>query len=140
MNFIEVIIGLLFLIICSYYDIKKRLVYCNVCILFGIIGIFVEIVLINSEAKELLFGLIPGILIYIISIFTNESIGKGDAYIFMVIGIILGFVKSILILILALMLIILLSIPLLAIKHKNLKSSFPFSPFVLTSFIVCLLL
>lgn len=135
-DYVEMIIILLFLIICSYYDIKKKVIYTNVCVIFTLLAIIVELVIINKEVTVLICGIVPSIFIYIISIISNESIGKGDSLIFIVIGIIMGCLDSLLVFILSLIITVIYSIPLIFIKHKKLKTSLPFTPFVLSSFIM----
>ena len=135
-NYVEMMIIILFLFICSYYDIKERVIYSNICLLFGLVGILVEVIVFSKDITVLLSGIIPSIFIFLVSIISDESIGKGDALIFFVIGIILGGIHTLVILILALIITLIYSIPLIVFKIKKLKNSLPFSPFILISFIV----
>lgn len=135
-NYVEVIVIIIFLLICSYYDIRESVIYTNVCTVFALFAILFELVVVNEEMIVLFCGIMPSVFIFIISIISNESIGKGDALIFFVIGIMFGIVKSMLIFLIALVITVFYSMPLILFKQKKLKSSIPFSPFILTSFIV----
>lgn len=135
-NYIEVLVIILFLLVCSYYDIKERVVYTNICVAFFILAIIVELLLGDKGILVILYGILPAIFIFIVSIISNESIGKGDAFIFLIVGIMLGCIDTLIIFVMALLIIVMYSIPLIVFKHRSIKTSLPFSPFVLTSFIV----
>ena len=135
-NYIEVLVIIVFLLVCSYYDIKERVVYTNICVVFFILAIIVELLLGDKGILVILYGILPAIFIFIVSIISNESIGKGDAFIFLIVGIMFGCVDTLIIFVMALLIIVMYSIPLIVFKHNSIKTSLPFSPFVLTSFIV----
>lgn len=137
-NYVEMIVIILFLLVCSYYDIKEKIIYTNICVLFFLASIIVELVILNKGLTVLMCGIIPAVFVFVISIISNESIGKGDAFIFLVIGIILGVIETFVVFIMALVITVIYSIPLIVFKQKNLKISLPFSPFILTSFIIVL--
>lgn len=139
-SYFEMIVIILFLLVCSYYDIKDRVVYTNICGLFLLIAIILELMIVNKEITVVVCGIIPSIFIFIISIISNESIGKGDAFIFLIIGIMLGGIDTLIVFFMALVITVIYSIPLLIFRHKNKKISLPFSPFILTSFMIFLLL
>lgn len=139
MNLVETVLGVFFLIVCSITDLKNKTIYRSICIAFLLACMLVKILLYQEGLKLVLLGITPGIFLYFLSIFTDEAIGKGDAWIFVIIGIVVGFINSVVLLILSLGCVVIFSIPLL-IKHKNLKIKVPFSPFVLFSFVIFLVM
>lgn len=85
--------------------------------------------------QSLLGGLILGVLLYLISVITKEKIGKGDAYLIMVLGIYLGFSQVSLLLLYALTLCAILSGVLLIGKKVRREYRVAFVPFIFIGFI-----
>lgn len=138
-NIIEIIVCMCFLIICCLTDLKSRIIYRNICIIFGIVCILLKIFLNNEIIKTVLIGIVPGVILYFISIITRESIGKGDAWIFGVLGMYIGALYSTVLLMISLIIVSIFSMPLI-IKQKNLKAELPFSPFILLAFTILIII
>ncbi len=123
------------LIICSVTDMKIRLVSVIPCILYSMAGIVVGM-LQGEKPVYILIGTLPGLVLYIISTISRGEIGKGDAMVFITIGIWLGIVKSIEIFMVALFCTSFCMMPILWLKKKSMKTQVPFIPFVLLSFVI----
>lgn len=136
------LVEILFLAICSYTDIKNRIIYTWCCICFGIIGI-ICIMFNNGEIKDIGICILPGISMLIISFISRQQIGYGDAIMIIVCGLISGLGKVILLCFAAFVLVLLYSIFCLVTKRKTVKDKVAFAPFLfagnVVEIIICLL-
>lgn len=118
-----------------YSDLKER----KICILPAIaIGIITMIIRSISGTGDVLFGcagILPGLLVLLISRFTKESIGMGDGVILMCYGLCAGFIGSLGVWILALFFSSLFSIVCLIFRKLQRKSEIPFTPFMFLAFL-----
>ena len=80
-------------------------------------------------------GILPGLLVLLISRFTKESIGMGDGVILMCYGLCAGFIGSLGVWILALFFSSLFSIVCLIFRKLQRKSEIPFTPFMFLAFL-----
>lgn len=126
---------MIFLILSTLLDLRKKEVNISLCIIFALVGLIYEIFISKTDILSIILGIIPGIFLMLTSIVTNEEIGKGDAAILCTIGIYLGLKKSILVLIYALFMTVIIGGILLIIRKKNKKYKIPFVPFILFSYI-----
>lgn len=124
------IIAAVFLILCAAIDIKSREIPVWIIILFGIsaaayIGICGQIQLVSIA-----YSLIPGASLLALSLCTKESIGYGDGWIVLILGIFTGVETCLLIVTAALIFSALSAAVLLMLKKVNGKSRIPFLPFL----------
>ena len=122
----------IFLIICSYTDIKERSINVGMIILFAILGILCS----NAKIISIFIGIIPGILLFLVNRLTNGQIGIGDVLVLIVVGIILGFEKTVIILMLSTLMAGIYGIIKMLIFKVNRKETMAFAPFVLLAYIV----
>lgn len=85
-------------------------------------------------------GMIVGAVFYLISVFTKESVGKGDSIVIFTLGCIAGAEKLLLILLWAFILCTVVSLIGIALRKLSLKARVPFIPFVLAGEIVTLII
>lgn len=135
MGTVEILITLIFLIICAYKDLKNREVNIILCIIVGVVGILYGLFIKEVGIWKIICRILPGIFLYIISILTREEIGIGDALIIETIGIYNGIKNTIIIFVNALFITVVVGVIFLKIKKSNLKYRLPFVPFILLSFI-----
>ena len=135
MNYIEDISILIFLIICSISDIKSKKIYVKWWVVFSVAGVVESILLDTNWVIKILFGILPGLLLYIFSIVSKGEIGKGDSFVVMCIGVTIGIRKSLEIFILGLFFTVIISLPYLFYKRKNWRLRVPFIPFLLMAFL-----
>lgn len=93
----------------------------------------------GDELSEPLMGMIPGAILYLVSVLSHEKIGKGDALLFLCAGIYLGFWKTISLLWISVLLSGIFGAFLILVKKKSPEYEIPFVPFVLCGFLLCLL-
>lgn len=117
-------------------DIKIRKFYIEPIILggllFGIIGIVMEKISLLSA----LTGMIPGMILFFISKWTKGEIGEGDAVVIGVLGIFLGWYRSMVLFCLACFLGAGYGIWLMMIKKGGRKTTFPFVPFLFAALMI----
>ena len=105
-------------------------------IVFGILGIIVNILWPVKSFESIICGLLVGIVLYLFSILTNEKIGKGDCFIIMVSGLYLGFIDVLVLIWISSLLALIYG--LITIKRLKKDSSYemPFVPFLLSGFLL----
>ena len=120
----------------AFDDIKTNQVRMLEIIVFGILGVFVNIVWPVKSFGSIICGILVGIVLYIFSIFSNEKIGKGDCFIIMVSGLYLGFIDVLVLIWISSLLALIYGL----IKIKRLKKDsnyeIPFVPFLLSGFLL----
>lgn len=134
-----------FLIIIFVYDLKHYLVSDKVIYPAIIISLIFNIYLWINSSQFLVFisviaaALIAGgIFLAIILVSKGKWMGMGDVKIGILMGLILGLPQILIALFLAFLIGALVSIILLILKKKNLKSEIPFGPFLVLATIISL--
>lgn len=120
----------------AFDDIKTKQVRMLEIIVFGILGIIVNIVWPVKSFESIICGFLVGIVLYVFSILTNEKIGKGDCFIIMVSGLYLGFIDVLVLIWISSLLALIYG--LITIKRLKKDSSYeiPFVPFLLSGFLL----
>ncbi|HOO27975.1 MAG TPA: prepilin peptidase [Lachnospiraceae bacterium] len=151
--------------LCSYTDIKERVVkikelFCFlIAALLWLVFSFLSREFIRPESylpetvvrlfqlwEESFFdrpsllafitGILPGTGLYICSRLFRGGIGEGDAWLFMLTGLMLGVRVNVLMLMLGLLLSAVYAGYLLLVKKRGRKESFPFIPFLFLAYII----
>ena len=128
------LIVLIVLTYSAYTDLKKReimMVPIYMCFLIGIFGMIFR----DQVIDDSLLGLLPGMIMLLFALIFRGSIGEGDAYLFMAIGILTGPSCAIYTLILSSLFGAVYSIAGLILKRKNRKDTIPYAPFILSGFL-----
>lgn len=121
--------ALLFLAILSPEDIKEKQVSVKTVMIFGLLALVCRIVAgQDGMIKEMIFSLVPGMFLLILSMASKESIGLGDGMAAVVLGLWMGGYKTFLILCIAWMLAG--GFALICLLRKQ-KEPIPFIPFLL---------
>lgn len=124
-----IIILYTYLILCSITDIRTKKINLKICILFFVLGLFINIFFITPGIHILIYNLIPGICLLIISKLTHGAVGSGDALIFIIISFYMQSASTLIILFFSLLAASLFSIILIAKKYSR-KYTLPFAPFI----------
>lgn len=127
---IEWIICLVFMAICTAADIRKREVPIAVIVLFGGVAFFYTVSRGERKWLEILYSLMPGISLLLLSLCTRESIGYGDGLTAMVSGMLTGWKGCVTAIITGLLLSSIFALALLISKKAKGKSRIPFLPFL----------
>jgi leader peptidase (prepilin peptidase)/N-methyltransferase len=88
---------------------------------------------------NILSGLIPGLILLVICRISKEAVGKGDVYVVLLLGLMLGFEKTFTILFLSMTMTAVFGLGCLAVGNRKKKDSLPFIPFVLGAFAVLMI-
>ena len=132
------LIGLLSLL--ALEDIRSKRIPMLPVFLCGIVGVILHMIFQTHSIGEIVGGLLVGVVLYAISIFTNGKIGKGDGFLFMVTGVYLGFWNNLLLLWFSCVLAGVIGVFILVIKKKKRGYQLPFVPFVWISVLVLIAL
>lgn len=127
------------LFLCAWIDWKQRQVYLAVPGIISIWGLCLHILNQAQPVTELLAGAALGLLLLFAAWITNESIGIGDAVIFMMTGCYLGFWENLCLMVTAFSLAGVAALFLLVLKKKTRKERIPMVPYILVSYVVMLL-
>lgn len=125
--------------LCTIDDIRYRKIRASWVCLFGMVGVLLHIFFGKNSIYSMLGGAALGVIFYILSIVTKEKVGKGDALLIGVMGIFLGFAKTLEMIWLASILAGIVGCGLMIIKKKEKNYELPFVPFLLAGYL-CILL
>lgn len=127
---------ILFLVICTYTDLRERYVYRQVCIVNLVAVVLIKLLDSTADAKELAIGILIGVIVYVISVLTKEQVGKGDAWVIANIGGLLGAPFVVTVIAWALAIGSLFGMSKVAAQKSNLKSKIAFVPFMLLGTVI----
>lgn len=131
----QIISGII-LAIASLFDIKNKkvpVVYINGCLALALV---IAIVSKNADIINIVIGIIPGIVVFIISNVLEGVIGKADGLVIVMIGLLLGIKELCLILMLSFAIAAVVSVVLIGVFRKGRDTTLPFIPFLLAGQII----
>lgn len=129
---------IILLIPCCVTDMKDRRVPTIWLLINTVVGIIADVCW-KVEWGIILLGLVPGMFLFAVSFLTSGGIGRGDAYLYLSVGSILGFWGSLMVLFVSLVLASFYGGYLLKIKKKGRKYKIPFAPFTAGGYAILLL-
>ncbi len=130
------VLGLLGL--CSIEDMKYRRLTIIYILLFGIIGVILHLFAPVCSIYSILWGILLGLVLILISIVTRQSLGMGDGILLAVTGVYLGGSSNLELFLCGLFLSALCSLGLLVLKKKKKTDEIAFVPFLLLSYVFML--
>lgn len=128
------VILLILLFICAMEDLKRKEVTIMYILMFGIIGVILHLLCPNCSIYSMLWGLLLGISIMVVSLFSRGNIGMGDGILLTVTGVYLGGYKNLELFLTGLFLAGIWSLGLLVLKKKKRKEKIAFMPFLLIAY------
>lgn len=135
---IRIISGLLLLAGCAWQDIRHQKIWLPLIIVFAIEA--AALILCKPMAvSQYLAGVAVGLIMIGVSKVTKGGIGMGDGYLICVIGGLIGLGKVIWVVMLAFVLAAFASVFLMAVRHYGRKQTMAFVPFLLASYLICLI-
>ncbi len=149
------IVAILLLISCTYTDLKKRIVSRRVLVMFLIMaaglmtcayaaGDRYEAVgnslIYDLNLENIIFSVIPGIILFMVSLFTGEAIGRGDVYVVGLLGLMIGFDRIFAVLFLSMVSCGVFGIICMLAKGKEKKDTLPYIPFLLGSYLILIII
>ena len=125
--------------VCAWIDWKRQQVYLIVPGVVSVAGLILHLLSQAQPVMELMAGAGLGVLLLLVAWITRESIGAGDAVVFMMTGCYLGFWNNLCLMIGAFSFAGVAALFLLIMKKKTRKERIPMIPYVLVSYVVMLL-
>lgn len=127
---------ILMLFVMAVVDLKKREIPVWPVVLLGAV-LFGFRVYCGVEWPDLLCGLLPGAVIYLVAVMSHEKIGKGDALVVLALG--LGYPWSEVCgrLFMALVLAAVCSLGMIVFHKAGRKTELPFLPFLCAGCVIC---
>lgn len=145
------ILSLIMLTICSYTDLRRRQISVRVLAVFLILaaGLMTGVHFFGSRyagiknclsydlrLENIVFSLIPGLGLFVVSLLTREAIGRGDVCVVGILGLMTGFDTAFASLFISMVACALCGLVLLVIKGKSKKDTLPYIPFLLGAYLV----
>lgn len=132
------VILLILLLICAVEDFKRKEVTVTYILLFGVVGVVLHLFYPNCSVYSMLWGLLLGIGVMVVSFLSHGSIGMGDGILLAVTGVYLGGYENLELFLMGLFLAAIWSLVLLVRKKKKRKERIAFIPFLLAAYALML--
>ena len=123
-------IAIVCLSLLSIADIKEKAVPCIFLAVFGMIAFIYAVRSGEKEWIHILYSLIPGVFLLMVGMCTKESIGYGDGWVVMALGLLIGADACFVTVCTGLSVSAFFSLILLVLHKVNGKSRLPFLPFL----------
>lgn len=136
----KIAITLFLLLLNCWSDIKRREIYLFLTILYGLLGLVVQLVEANSLYTEILTSMIPGLFLLLTGKVSQGKVGYGDGILVLALGIWIGFFRCLMALTAGLILAAIWSAFSLIFKKCKKDDQIPFIPFLLFGYLVRLIL
>ncbi len=120
--------------LCSFEDVKYRRLTVIYIFMFGIAGVILHMFAPVCSIYSILWGMLLGLVLILISAATRGSLGMGDGILLVVTGVYLGGYGNLQLFLYGLLLSALCSLGLLVLKRKKRKDEIAFVPFLLLSY------
>ena len=120
-------------------DWKKQKIYLLMVIVIGCVGLGIHIFLMDMTIADIFFGVLLGVIMLLLGYFTEEHIGYGDGFTFIMTGIYLGGRKNLTLLVISSVLAGFYALILLIIRKKNRQDRIAYIPFVLLGYIILMI-
>lgn len=125
----QYVLAIIFIIICTVFDLKKKTIPVLIIAISGMLSfgfLFIE----ETDWYLVMYSLIPGAVLLMLSLCTKESIGYGDGFIVLILGLLLGITKCVTVVFIGFFVFAIFALFLLLIKKVNGKSKLPYVPFL----------
>lgn len=124
------VLAFVFLIFCSIFDLKNKKIPVILVMFFAGIGMICYFFAEGKSMMSVLLSLLPGAALLALGHCTRESIGYGDGFIVLVLGLFIGFSRCAASVIAGFFISAMFAIVLLLMKKVNGKSRIPYAPFL----------
>ncbi len=124
------IIAVVCISILAIADIKEKAVPCVFLAVFGMIAVIYIVMRGEKEWLSILYSLIPGVFLLMVSLCTKESIGYGDGWAVMALGLLIEAEACFITVCIGLFVSAFFSLILLVLHKVSGKSRLPFLPFL----------
>lgn len=121
-------------------DIRYRSVSGIRILVFGVLGILINIFWCYQTLWSIVGGVVVGLILLVYAFFTRGAVGIGDGIMFVCLGIYLGTSRNIKLLFLSLVVAAVVGIVMVIVKKKSIKSQIPFVPCILLAYTAMLIM
>ena len=128
------------LILCSIRDLQKRAIPVCWLVLLSVLIPLVSIACNGLNLWTRICGALMGVLLFLVGKFTEESIGYGDSWIILLLGIHMGIVRVIRVLFMGSVLAGVVSVFFLWKRRWKRNASLPFIPFLTIAYMEAILI
>lgn len=126
----------IFLVLCTITDLKERKIYVLFSAINWIVILAINILFLKADIRSIFGGIALGLVFFAVSLLSKEAIGKGDAFVIMILSSVLGVILTLQILIWALGTCALFLMLGISLKKINRKTKVPFMPFLCLGWII----
>lgn len=127
---VEWVVAIVCMAVLAVRDIREKEVPVAFLALFGLASVSYVILRREQQWMSVAYSLIPGVFLLAVSLCTRESVGYGDGWAVMALGLWIGMEGCFIALCLGLVLSAVCSVVLLVLHKVNGKSRLPFLPFI----------
>lgn len=120
----------------SITDIKMKKIHITGAVTIGILGVIKWIVTHDFSIISFLSSISIGIILLVISLLTEEKLGRGDAFYLIALGVFLEFSRMICMCMISFFTVAIFGIIMMIMKKMTKKSKVPFLPFITLGFMM----
>lgn len=126
----ENVCTVIFLGICCYQDLKSYTIPVFLLPVFFVTSGILKLLFCRGFTVNIIWGLLPGIILFGISKLSKEAIGEGDCYLFLYLGFVTGAQSVFLVMTIAFFLAAGYALYLIFVKKLDKQTRFAFAPFI----------
>jgi len=126
--------GVLFLVICTYFDMKTKMLPVRLLVMGGI-GVSISHIIQRENWWIYVMGILLGAIFLLVSKVTKEGLGYGDSILILLLGAFVGLWQVLLVLVIAFVSAAIFSSVVLVLKKMSRRKQIPFVPFLLLGYI-----
>ena len=139
------------LAICCYTDLKERGINRKIMFVFLLLSVgfmtgtylwgsridaLNKYLIYEIRIENIIFALIPGAILFIVSFLSREAIGRGDVYVVCLLGLMVGFERVFTMLFISMLACAVFGIIYMIIKGKGRKETLPYMPFLCLAYVI----
>ncbi len=125
--------------ICTYTDIRRKVINILLVAGFGILSLILHLVFKDMTSVQLFTALIPGAVLFLISRLTGGKLGEGDAVVAMVLGVMTGWLDGIRILTAGMIFAAATGVLLVLAGYRKYSNTMPLIPYIFGGYIYWLI-
>lgn len=111
-------------------DIRTKKVNTYLCLVAILLAIVFRNTINKEDNQSILISFIPGLVVYVLAVITNEKIGKGDALLIWFIGCTVGINITVSVIVISFILSGVAALFLFAFRRVNRNTEIPLTPFL----------
>lgn len=133
----EIYILLFYLVILSVYDCREKQVP-GVLLFIGVVVAVISLLIVVIDGQQVwyrILGLLPGLFLLLVAFVTKKA-GYADGIVLAVMGMVLGYQKTMILFCISLLLISVISVLLLFLHKVNGRTRLPYLPFLTVTYVI----